>query len=67
MTSSPCVVVEPQITAKVGTLKRKQQIRNFLEHMPKDDHDDIFTSSPMQNKRVKVGRGLFYYSKSTFS
>ncbi|CAB1330580.1 unnamed protein product [Coregonus sp. 'balchen'] len=33
---------------------RKQQVRNLLEHMPKDDHDDIFNSSPMQNKRVKL-------------
>ncbi|XP_035271259.1 mis18-binding protein 1 isoform X1 [Anguilla anguilla] len=44
----------PQITAKAGTLKRKQQMRNFLDHMPKDDHDDIFSSSPLQNKRVKL-------------
>ncbi|KAL4613094.1 mis18-binding protein 1 [Arapaima gigas] len=44
----------PEITAKVGTLKRKQQIRQFLDHMPKDNHDDIFTSSPLQNKRVKL-------------
>ncbi|XP_018619655.2 mis18-binding protein 1 [Scleropages formosus] len=43
-----------QITAKVGTLKRKQQMRQFLDHMPKDNHDDIFTSSPLQNKRVKL-------------
>lgn len=47
-------VVEAQITAKAGTLKRKQQIRNFLEYMPKDNHDDIFISSPMKNKRVKL-------------
>ncbi|KAJ8341692.1 hypothetical protein SKAU_G00339830 [Synaphobranchus kaupii] len=44
----------PQIIAKAGTLKRKQQIRNFLDHMPKDDHDDIFSSSPLQNKRVRL-------------
>ncbi|XP_041711528.2 uncharacterized protein LOC121545156 isoform X2 [Coregonus clupeaformis] len=44
----------PRITARKGTLKRKQQVRNLLDHMPKDDHDDIFNSSPMQNKRVKL-------------
>uniref|UniRef100_A0A8K9UED3 Myb-like domain-containing protein n=1 Tax=Oncorhynchus mykiss TaxID=8022 RepID=A0A8K9UED3_ONCMY len=38
-----------------GTLKRKQQVRNLLDHMPKDDHNDIFNSSPMQNNKwVKV-------------
>ncbi|XP_055990238.1 mis18-binding protein 1 [Sorex fumeus] len=40
------------ITAKVGTLKRKQQMRDFLEHMPKDDRDDFFNATPLQNKRV---------------
>ncbi|XP_077095850.1 mis18-binding protein 1 isoform X2 [Siphateles boraxobius] len=42
------------ITAKAGTLKRRQQMRHFLEHMPKDDHDDVFTSSPMHNKQIKL-------------
>ncbi|XP_043405709.1 mis18-binding protein 1 isoform X3 [Chelonia mydas] len=42
------------ITAKVGTFKRKQQMRDFLEHLPKDDHDDIFTATPLQNRRVKL-------------
>ncbi|XP_028852107.1 mis18-binding protein 1 isoform X2 [Denticeps clupeoides] len=44
----------PQITARAGTLKRKRQIRELLDHMPKDDHDDIFSSSPLQNKIVKL-------------
>ncbi|KAM9433554.1 mis18-binding protein 1 [Salvelinus alpinus] len=48
------LVEPPRITARKGTLKRKQQVRNLLDHMPKDDHDDIFNSSPMQNKRVKL-------------
>ncbi|XP_041427817.1 MIS18 binding protein 1 a isoform X3 [Xenopus laevis] len=43
-----------KITAKVGTLKRKQQMRQFLEQIPKDDHDDIFTATPFQTKRVKL-------------
>ncbi|NXE21560.1 M18BP protein, partial [Ardeotis kori] len=42
------------ITAKVGTFKRKQQMRDFLDHLPKDNHDDIFTATPFQHRRVKV-------------
>ncbi|NXX44425.1 M18BP protein, partial [Tricholaema leucomelas] len=42
------------ITAKVGTFKRKQQMRDFLDHLPKDNHDDVFTATPFQNIRVKV-------------
>ncbi|XP_027578867.2 mis18-binding protein 1 isoform X3 [Pipra filicauda] len=42
------------ISARVGTLKRKQQIREFLEHLPKDNHDDVFTTTPFQNRRVKL-------------
>ncbi|XP_063146658.1 mis18-binding protein 1 [Candoia aspera] len=43
-----------QPLAKVGTLKRKQQMRNFLEQMPKDNHDDIFAATPFQNKNTKL-------------
>ncbi|XP_066486419.1 mis18-binding protein 1 [Tiliqua scincoides] len=42
------------IVAKVGTLKRKQQMRDFLEQMPKDNHDDIFTATPLQNRNTKL-------------
>ncbi|XP_037995264.1 mis18-binding protein 1 isoform X2 [Motacilla alba alba] len=45
---------EPAITAKVGTLKRKQQMREFLEQLPKDDHDDVFTATPLQKRRVQL-------------
>ncbi|KAB1277791.1 Mis18-binding protein 1 [Camelus dromedarius] len=41
-----------KITAKVGTLKRKQQMRDFLEQLPKDDHDDFFSTTPLQHQRV---------------
>ncbi|XP_004682159.1 PREDICTED: mis18-binding protein 1 [Condylura cristata] len=41
-----------KITARVGTLKRKQQMRDFLEQLPKDDHDDFFSTTPLQNQRV---------------
>ncbi|XP_078515811.1 mis18-binding protein 1 isoform X2 [Lissotriton helveticus] len=43
-----------KITAKVGTLKRKQQMREFLEQLPKDNHDDVFSATPFQKKRVKL-------------
>ncbi|XP_050191667.1 mis18-binding protein 1 isoform X2 [Myiozetetes cayanensis] len=46
------------ISAKVGTLKRKQQMREFLEHLPKDNHDDVFTTTPFQSRRVKAGAML---------
>lgn len=48
---------EPAITAKVGTLKRKQQMREFLEQLPKDNHDDVFTTTPFQSRRVQVNLG----------
>uniref|UniRef100_A0ABM5FCB1 Mis18-binding protein 1 isoform X1 n=1 Tax=Pogona vitticeps TaxID=103695 RepID=A0ABM5FCB1_9SAUR len=46
------------IVAKVGTLKRKQQMRKFLEQMPKDNHDDLFTATPFQNKNRKLPQFL---------
>ncbi|RLV98282.1 hypothetical protein DV515_00010978, partial [Chloebia gouldiae] len=45
---------EAVITAKVGTLKRKQQMREFLEQLPKDNHDDVFTTTPFQKRRVQL-------------
>ncbi|XP_004584850.2 mis18-binding protein 1 [Ochotona princeps] len=50
-----------KITAKVGTLKRKQQMREFLEQLPKDDHDDFFSTTPLQNRRVLLPS--FQYSQ----
>ncbi|NXP58349.1 M18BP protein, partial [Chloropsis cyanopogon] len=52
--SDPAGKKEPVITAKVGTLKRKQQMREFLEQLPKDNHDDVFTATPFQSRRVQV-------------
>ncbi|NXB99107.1 M18BP protein, partial [Orthonyx spaldingii] len=51
---APADKKEAVITAKVGTLKRKQQVREFLEQLPKDNHDDIFTTTPFQSRRVQV-------------
>ncbi|XP_054827689.1 mis18-binding protein 1 [Eublepharis macularius] len=45
---------QPVINAKVGTLKRKQQMWDFLEQMPKDNHKDIFTATPFQNRKTKL-------------
>ncbi|NWY45851.1 M18BP protein, partial [Sylvia atricapilla] len=50
----PAAKKEAAITAKVGTLKRKQQMREFLEQLPKDNYDDIFTTTPFQSRRVRV-------------
>ncbi|XP_060789886.1 mis18-binding protein 1 isoform X2 [Neoarius graeffei] len=52
-TDEPAKETAP-ITAKVGTLKRKKQMWDFLDHMPKDDHDDVFSGSPMRNKQIKL-------------
>ncbi|XP_036607237.1 mis18-binding protein 1 [Trichosurus vulpecula] len=43
-----------KVTARVGTLKRKQQMRDFLEQLPKDDHDDMFSGSPLHNQRIQL-------------
>ncbi|XP_058695879.1 mis18-binding protein 1 isoform X2 [Poecile atricapillus] len=50
----PAEKKEAVITAKVGTLKRKQQMREFLEQLPKDNHDDVFTATPFQSRRVQL-------------
>ncbi|XP_061751026.1 mis18-binding protein 1 [Nerophis ophidion] len=44
----------PVITAKVGTLRRKQQVRQFLKNMPSEDMEDAFSAAYMQNKRLEV-------------
>lgn len=43
-----------KITARVGTLKRKRQMRDYLEQLPKDNHDDFFTATPLQKQRIQV-------------
>nr|XP_030131176.3 mis18-binding protein 1 isoform X1 [Taeniopygia guttata]XP_041572318.1 mis18-binding protein 1 isoform X1 [Taeniopygia guttata] len=45
---------EAVITARVGTLKRKLQMREFLEQLPKDNHDDIFATTPFQKRKVQL-------------
>ncbi|XP_047466189.1 mis18-binding protein 1 [Mugil cephalus] len=48
------VTDKPVISARVGTLRRKQQVREFLEAMPKEDVDDVFSSAYMRNKRFEM-------------
>ncbi|XP_067894978.1 mis18-binding protein 1 isoform X2 [Heterodontus francisci] len=43
-----------KIVARTGTLKRKQQVRSFLEHLPKEDHEDLFSDTVLQHKRIKL-------------
>ncbi|XP_040598949.1 mis18-binding protein 1 isoform X2 [Mesocricetus auratus] len=50
-----------KITAGVGTLKRKRQMRDCLEQLPKDNHDDFFTATPLQKQRVLLPS--FQYSQ----
>ncbi|XP_063803597.1 mis18-binding protein 1-like isoform X2 [Pseudophryne corroboree] len=45
-----------KITAKAGTLKRKRQMREFLDQMEKDDHDDLFSDTMFQSDKVKLPR-----------
>ncbi|XP_061599270.1 mis18-binding protein 1 [Cololabis saira] len=52
--SKPPVVERPVISARAGTLKRKQQVRAFLENLPREDVDDAFSSAYMQDKRVEI-------------
>lgn len=57
-----CYVADkPVITARVGTFKRKQEVRQFLENMPRDNVDDIFSCSYMKNKRFEVCFSVFVY------
>ncbi|KAK1894129.1 Mis18-binding protein 1 [Dissostichus eleginoides] len=44
----------PLISAGLGTFKRKQQVRAFLEAMPREDVEDAFSSEYMQRKRFEV-------------
>ncbi|XP_033981910.1 mis18-binding protein 1-like isoform X1 [Trematomus bernacchii] len=48
------VTDRPLISAGLGTFKRKQQVREFLEAIPKEDVDDAFSSEYMQRKRFEV-------------
>ncbi|XP_070698059.1 mis18-binding protein 1 [Pempheris klunzingeri] len=48
------VTDHPIISARVGTFKRKQQVRQFLEAMPREDVEDVFSSAYMQNKRFEM-------------
>ncbi|KAM9708170.1 mis18-binding protein 1 isoform 2-T2 [Menidia menidia] len=54
-TAKAAAVAEcPVISARAGTLKRKQQVRQFLEALPREDVDDAFSSAYMQHKRFEI-------------
>lgn len=36
-------------------------MRDFLEQLPKDDHDDFFSTTPLQNRRVLVSLKCILY------
>ena len=58
-----CLVTDhPVISARVGTLKRKQQVRQFLDAMPREDVEDVFNSAAMQNKRFEVCFFFLYFA-----
>ncbi|XP_021173199.2 mis18-binding protein 1 isoform X1 [Fundulus heteroclitus] len=44
----------PVISARPGTLRRKQQVQQFLEALPREDMDDAFSSEYMKNKRMEI-------------
>lgn len=53
------VTEQPLISARVGTLRRKREVRQFLETMPKEDFKDVFTSAHMKKKQFEVCFFLF--------
>ena len=56
---------EMSITAKSGTLKRKRQLRDALEHFDSGYYDDIFDSTPFKKIKksvqvhVHIGLGIY--------
>ena len=42
------------ITGRAGTMKRKRQLRNALEHLDQNYSDDMFESTPMQKRMRRV-------------
>lgn len=61
-----CVADNPVISAGLGTFKRKQQVRHFLETMPRENVDDVFSCPYMQSKRFEVGFFLRLYFSVSF-
>ncbi|XP_050404546.1 mis18-binding protein 1 isoform X2 [Patella vulgata] len=43
-----------EVTAKKGTMKRKKQIREFLEQNQGDEEQDIFDSTPFRSRTTKM-------------
>ena len=51
--SSPLTVPPPALTAKVGTIKRKRQVRDILDHLDQGHTDDWFGSTPFKKSKFR--------------
>lgn len=43
----------PALTAGVGTMKRKRQVRDILDHLDSGYIDDIFNTTPFKKSKLK--------------
>jgi hypothetical protein len=46
-------VPPPALTAKVGTIKRKRQVRDILDHLDQGHTDDWFGSTPFKKSKFR--------------
>ena len=47
---TPCAAAKtPAITGRAGTLARKRQLRQVLDHRERDHADDVFASTPYRD------------------
>lgn len=53
----------PALTAKVGTMKRKRQVRDILDHLDSGHTDDIFDSTPFKKKSKLKNKQVYYACK----
>ena len=44
--------VPKEVTAKAGTLARKMQLRDMLEHQDNGYEDDVFDATPFRSKQL---------------
>ena len=47
------LVPPPALTAKVGTIKRKRQVRDILDHLDSGHTDDCFGSTPFKRSKFR--------------
>ncbi|KAL5009176.1 hypothetical protein ScPMuIL_014757 [Solemya velum] len=51
--------VPVMLTGKVGTMKRKQQLRDFIEQQNAGYKDDLFSSTPFRTQSDRILQGTF--------